>query len=293
MRVAIVGGKGGTGKTIIAVNIACILSKRGRTLLVDADVDNPCTLNTVRSISSKLLEERYITRFKPLIDQAKCDLCGKCVQVCPEHALAIIPGVKVMLIETLCAGCGCCILTCDRGAIREEQVREAVVRYYKTELFDILIGELLPGHRRSYIVITKLIEDNRELLDKYDYVVIDSPPGTGAGVFAILRNIDKIVVVTEPTPLGIADFTKLLKLLKEKFSNKKIIVVINKSTLSEELCKKIEDICLKDSLTCIRIPYSRVVIESYVKGTPVLMYDKKDSDVISALNTIVEEIVTD
>ncbi len=291
MKIAVVGGKGGTGKTIIATNLACTFSRRKeKTLIADLDVDNPCVLNTIRCIKTTLVREEQVLRLKPRIDSSKCNLCGRCIQVCPEHALALIPDKGVILIETLCGGCGCCVLVCDQGAIVEDYVPEAVVRYYSTEFFDVLVGELVPGHRRSYVIITKIVEGYRDLFNKYDVVVIDSPPGTGAGVFSILKNSDKVVVVTEPTPVGISDFVKLLKLLEKKFSNKKTIVVINKSTLNEDLTKKIEDMCNRSSLPYVKIPYSETIVYSYVKGIPLMIYEKTDQEVMGVFYSMVEKL---
>ncbi len=288
MKVAVVGGKGGTGKTIIAVNVACALARESKTLLIDADVDNPCALNTMRALKIELIEEHQITKFKPMIDKTKCNNCGECVNVCPEHALVSIPGTGIILVETLCAGCGCCMIVCNQGAIIEQQVPEAVVRYYRTELPDLLVGELLPGHRRSFVVITRLIEDYKELFSRYENVIIDSPPGTGAGVFAILRNSDKVIIVTEPTPLGIADFTKLLKLIKRKFSEKKGIVVINKSTLNRELCYKIREICLENSIEYVELPYSKSIVNCYVMGIPVILHKDVEKEVVESIEHLVK-----
>ena len=291
MKIAVVGGKGGTGKTIIATNLACTFSRRKeKTLIADLDVDNPCVLNTIKCIKTTLVREEQVLRLKPRIDSSKCNLCGRCIQVCPEHALALIPDKGVILIETLCGGCGCCVLVCDQGAIVENYVPEAIVRYYSTEFFDVLVGELVPGHRRSYVIITKIVEGYRDFFNKYDVVVIDSPPGTGAGVFSILKNSDKVVVVTEPTPVGISDFVKLLKLLEKKFNNKKTIVVINKSTLNESLTKKIEDMCNRNSLPYVKIPYSETIVYSYVKGIPLTIYEKTDREVMEVFYSIVEKL---
>ncbi len=287
--IAVAGGKGGVGKTLIATNIAVLLSERGKTLLVDADVDNPCVLPSIRGLDPKIEKIEEVTRFRPLILQEKCDLCGKCVEACPEHALVLIPGQRLIHIDSLCAGCSVCKLVCEKEAIKEDTVIEGYIKYGKTTKdynIDLIIGELKPGERRSYVIMSKLLEGHRELFSKYDNVIIDSPPGTGAGVFSVLRNSEKYIIVTEPTRLGIADLKKILQLIEEKFGNRKVVIVVNKANLSPEGVEEIRKLCSR--YTVFEIPYSREIAEYYARGETVV---DKVRDVRKIFEKIVEELL--
>ncbi len=271
--IAVAGGKGGVGKTIIAVNVALLLSKIGKTIIIDADADNPCVRNTVKSLNVNVVKIEEIFRFKPRIIQEKCDLCKKCVEVCPEHALVHIPEPinKIMLIDTLCAGCSCCKLVCDRDAILEDKVVEGYVRICKIDNIDLIEGELKPGEKRSYIVMTKILEDYRNLYKKYDYAIIDAPPGTGAGVYSILKNSNIHIIVTEATKLGFNDFMKIMKLIQEKVKSDRLIVVINKYNLNIEISNQIEEYSRKFTEFIVKIPYSDNIARYYMIGKPVVL----------------------
>ncbi len=283
--IAVAGGKGGVGKTLITINIAYLLAEKGKVMIIDADVDNPCVVPSVRGRNVNIYKTVEVTRFRPRIVQDKCNLCGKCVEACPEHALALIPNKQVIFIESLCAGCGVCKLVCDQGAIAEDQVVEGYIKYGKVDNIDLIIGELKPGERRSYVIMARLLEGHRDQLKNYDYVIIDSPPGTGAGVFSVLKNSEKYILVTEPTKLGISDLKKILLLVNEKFLNKKYIVVVNKADLSPEGTRTIHELC--KGHVVVEIPYSRVIAEAYAKGVPVVLVD---NEIRKKFEEIVKEV---
>ncbi len=271
MIIAVAGGKGGVGKTIIAVNIALLLQDRGRVLLIDADADNPCVEPTLRDAGVRINEIEEVHRFRPRVLEDKCDLCGRCVQVCPEHAIILIPSQRLMIIDTLCAGCGCCSIVCDRKAIVEDRVVEGYIKRGNVFKIDLLISELKPGEKRSYVVTTKMMETYRKNFNNYDYVIIDSPPGTGAGVFSILKNSDVHVIVTEASQLGLADFRKIMKLKEEKLPHKKSIVVINKYDLNMEVTGEIERYCSERGIPIVKIPYSDNIAKLYMAGRPIVL----------------------
>jgi len=271
MIIAVAGGKGGVGKTIIAVNIALLLRDRGRVMLVDADADNPCVEPTLRSVGVTIENVEEVHRYRPKILEDKCDLCGRCVEVCPEHAIIIIPGQRIMIVDTLCAGCGCCSIVCDRKAVQEEKVLEGYIKRGRAANMDLLISELKPGEKRSYVVMTKMMETYRGELKRYDYVIVDSPPGTGAGVFSILKNSDVHIIVTEASRLGLADFRKIMKLKEEKLPQKKTIVIVNKYDLNLEVTDEIERYCRERNIPVVKIPYSDNIARLYMTGRPVVL----------------------
>ncbi|WFO75024.1 P-loop NTPase [Desulfurococcaceae archaeon MEX13E-LK6-19] len=282
--IVVAGGKGGVGKTFIAVNLAYALYNKGsRVLLVDADVENPSVLTIVKA---KITNTIVSKSFRPVINYSVCDGCGICVNYCPEHALVLLPGKKLVFYETLCGGCSVCKLVCPQNAIDEGERREGVFKYGIVDKgFDVIVGELEPGNRRSIVLITKLIEEHKKRFNNYDYVVIDSPPGTGAGLYSILRYATHIVAVTEPTPLGISDLTKFLKLIEAYKENTKTIIVVNKYGLSAKAYKTLEEIITQKRLPYIRIPYTKLVQESYTAGQPLILYNP-DPNIISKIEEL-------
>lgn len=253
--ITVAGGKGGVGKTLIATGIAISLSKKYKVLLVDSDVDNPCVESTL-GIECRVTQE--ITMFKPIFNVDKCDFCGKCVENCPEHAITIIPNLrKIIWLETLCSGCGICKLICPiENAILNDERKLAYVKEGVLNNLHIVVCELIPGVRPGYTTIVKFMNSIRNRFEDYDYVIIDSPPGTGSGVFALTRIANIIVAVTEPTKLGINDYEKFMKLIQKSCKNfEKIITVVNKFNLSTNLTNEIEKLCNKYGSILIKIPY--------------------------------------
>ncbi len=267
--VAVAGGKGGTGKTFVAANIAYLLGNRSiETLLVDADVENP----SIQSILGIHIDRIVpVKRFKPIIDQGRCNGCGLCVEKCPEHALTLLPNNKLLFIESLCAGCGVCRLICPFNAIKYGEVVEGVFKYGRAgNGIDVVIGELVPGNRRSIVLVTKLIEEHRELFKKYSYVIIDSPPGSGGALYPIIKYSSHIIAVTEPTPLGVHDLRKFLTLMdKYGDDNKHLLVVINKYGLPSRSYSELEEIIRERDLPYVKVPYSDLVPKTYILGKPL------------------------
>ena len=126
--ITVAGGKGGTGKTTVAVNLSYLLSKRGKTILVDADVENPCVPATIagRIVVNRIVE---VKGFKPVFDYGKCVKCGLCVEKCPEHSLTMLPSGRIIYFETLCSGCSSCMLVCPANAISEGYRLEGLFRF--------------------------------------------------------------------------------------------------------------------------------------------------------------------
>ena len=285
--IAVTGGKGGTGKTLLAVNLAFILNEVGRTLLVDADVDNPCSRSFIKS---KPTSREVVKEFRPKIDEKKCKLCGLCVKNCHQHALLIIPEKKVVLMPELCEGCGVCKLICPFEAIGDSWIEAGYIEEHESDgKVNAVIGELKPTTRRTPVMILKTLRHAEKRMRGYDYVVVDSPPGTGSGVYAILMFADFVITVTEPTRLGLTDLGKLLKLY-EKAENKKMFAVINKVGLRGEMRVEVEDALRKAGITFWHIPYDISVVKSYVDGE-ILVGAQPESPAAKAIRSIAEEII--
>ena len=285
--IAIAGGKGGTGKTFIAVNITYIIGNENeKILLIDADVENPSVPSVINISFTKIIESKS---FKPVINEKKCNKCGLCVKNCPEHALTLLPTGKLLYLDTLCASCGVCQLICPTGAIGSGEKVEGLFKYgVLNDNIDIIVGELIPGNRRSAALIVRLIENHKDLFKKYKYIIVDSPPGSGVGLYSILKYATHIVAVTEPTPLGVNDLKKFLTLIdKYEWYNKKVLVVINKYGIPSNSYSDLEQIIKERGLLYVKIPYSKLVLKTYLLREPfVKLYSQ--TEVAEGLRRIVD-----
>lgn len=210
--IAITGGKGGTGKTTVAVNLTVALNSKGkRIMLVDTDVDSPTT-GIVLGVESKPVEKVKI--FTPKIVEEKCTKCGKCVEACRAHALFQIAEKFPIFFEQLCSGCEACILACPHEAIAIGEKTVGVIHQSSNNEVTLIGGELIPNEARSAQVVTatKNFSLKKTTNENFDIMVIDTPPGTHCNVVQSLRYADLAIAVTEPTPLGIYNLDLILQL---------------------------------------------------------------------------------
>ncbi len=283
--VAVMGGKGGVGKTFIALNTARILGEEGRTLLIDADVDNPCATHFLRT---ELVWRESVESFVPVIDRSRCIECLNCVNHCPEKALFHVPSKGVNLIPDLCNGCGVCKIVCPVNAVGEGRKVEGWIEFYKGTALDLLVGKLEVGSRREAFVIEKLISRASRMWSDYSYVVIDSPPGTSAKLYPIARFSDSIALVTEPTPLGLSDLVKAMNLVEKVRGGSRVVIVVNKSGLNREVEQRILEIARSRGLRVFTIPYRDTVPRS-VAGKRIYV-DTFNDDISQTLRELAREL---
>jgi MinD superfamily P-loop ATPase len=198
MRVVVASGKGGTGKTMVALGLASAAAAAGDgASLVDCDVEEPdCHL--FLGGEGKLVEEVTIPVAR--VVAADCTLCGECARVCTYKALAVLPK-SVMVFDQLCHGCGACAIACPEDAIAELPRRIGEVRRLETGALSLMWGSLDVGEALATPVIRRL----KSLAPKGGMQVIDSPPGTACPVVETVRGADVCILVAEPTPFGLND----------------------------------------------------------------------------------------
>ena len=267
MILAVAGGKGGTGKTVVALNLALTISKitNREVLVVDMDVDNPCTYTIVRA---ERRAGKRVYAFIPSINWNLCKLCGVCAEKCPAHALAIIPGKKLIFFDVLCEGCGTCLYVCPVKAI--ERGEKEIGKVYEATYgkLRLIIGELNPGDRRYHEVMEETLNYSKKFWSNYPHVIIDSPPGTGVGIKMILKEADLTIAVTEPTRLGLHDLKKLYSL--SKAIEKPVHVVVNKAGLMGGLESELTTFLESKNLKFSKIPFDYNLVKSYITGKPIV-----------------------
>jgi len=265
MRVAVTGGKGGTGKSTVATSLAIEFAKTQEVMLVDADVECP---NDHLLLSVKRKRDKSIYQLIPKWDKSKCIKCGKCASVCKQEAIVFVKGKHPVFLPDLCIGCGACIVSCPTGAITKSRKRIGTIYAGSNYDVNLVSGELKLGELASGEVVSEVRERADELF-KSGVMVIDSAAGIGCPVIASLKGTDFVVAVTEPTPSALHDLKRVLY-LAEHFKIPHGIV-INKSTLDKGFRAKIERFAKGKGIPILgEIPYSQDFVKSTIKMKPVI-----------------------
>ncbi|MDD4575714.1 MAG: ATP-binding protein [Bacteroidales bacterium] len=258
MKIAIASGKGGTGKTLISTNLFYTLSQDYKSLcLLDCDAEEP---NDVGFFETQLINEDVVTQKVPVIDESLCTYCGKCHDYCAYNAIFIIPPSKVIkVIEDLCHGCGACTVACEFGAITEKDVVLGNVNKYVAKQ----VGDLIETRVKVGVYSpVKVIKAGIKATEKYDFVILDAPPGTSCPFIHTVAAADFVVLITEPTPFGLSDLKQSVETLKTM--DKKYGVIINRAGLGDrDIYKYLEE---EQIPLLMEIPFEKEIALIYSTG---------------------------
>ncbi len=252
MIISIASGKGGTGKTTIACNMAVSIGHDVQ--LLDCDVEEPNAHLFLHPIIDNI---KTITTPVPIVDEEKCDLCGKCVEICQFKAIVIL-GDTILPFHDLCHSCGGCELVCPVKAITETGRELGEIEEGHLDGLQFVHGRLRIGEAMSPPLIKKV----RTYCDADKLAIIDAPPGTSCPVIAAMKGTDFVLLVTEPTPFGLYD-------LKLAVGAVKILgipcgLVINRSDIGDD---KVMEYAKETGIPVLmEIPFERKIAEAYSRG---------------------------
>ncbi len=256
MIISIASGKGGTGKTTVAVALAKSFLQRIQ--LLDCDVEEP---NTHIFIKPKIDCKVAANVLVPTIAMDKCTLCGKCADICAFNALAITNN-KTLVFAELCHSCGACQYLCPQQAISEIAKEIGTISIGQKEHIHFVQGKLNIGE----VVAIPVIKSVKQNMLPDQLTIIDAPPGTSCPMIEAVKDSNFCILVTEPTPFGLYDLRLAVKVSIKL--NIPCGVIINRSDSKDEI---IESYCQQNSIPILlKIPFKRAIATAYSEGVNIV-----------------------
>ena len=267
MKIAVVSGKGGSGKTGVT---ASFVSLSDKVIAVDCDVD---ASNLPLVFPHKIEKEQtFVSGNHVDVDTDKCIGCGTCADKCSFGAITIRNG-KAEVNPLLCEGCSVCEYVCPVGAMKLEEDANSVI-YKSSFAHGIMIhGNLKPGDDNSGLMISKLRDfaDAEMAVSKIDTQILDGPPGIGCPVLSTMTGMDKVVIVSEPTLSGLSDLKRIYQVAVSFCKN--IFVIINKCDVNLKNRDEIKNFCNAMHLPVVaEIPFNRIMVDAQLNCISIVEY---------------------
>jgi len=302
--IGVTGGKGGTGKSMVAVNVATLISREADLVLADLDAEGA---NDHILLGASLENEEPVKIMLPFIRYKDCIKCSACANVCDTGAIMMTREKLPMILPRLCDGCRSCLFVCPTNAILEGQ---RIVGYtYQTKVpargggsgsgdedrgegeatFTLVTGVLREGEEHTPPVV--IAAKRRAANLAKDLLMVDTGAGTANHVAIALSGSRLAMAVTEPTPLGLHDLELILRVLEEL--GVEAWVIVNRWGIgsSDAIAGRIDEVARSHRATVkARIPYSRDVVDAYVKGVPIVSA-MPDHEVTRIFSSLVRELL--
>lgn len=263
IRLAVISGKGGTGKTMITAALSRLLG--GTMVLADCDVD---AANLELLLSPRLLQtDPFMGMKNAVIDQATCVLCGECEVRCRFDAVEWRKGTY-HISPLRCEGCAVCTQVCPVSAISMQPRQTGEILYSETRRGHLVHARMVPGAGNSGLLVHAVKKTALERDGSCDLFLIDGPPGTGCPLISTISGVDAVLVVTEPSVSGLHDLQRVVTVCRQ--FRPRILVAINRFDLDLEKTGEIEVWCRREDIPLIgKIPFDPAVIASVREGIPV------------------------
>ncbi len=267
MEIAIISGKGGTGKSSVSAAFATLGKKL---VLADCDVD---AANLFLLFKPEIeQEEIFISGQAAYIDKDKCTNCGVCIDYCRFDAITEADG-EVLISETACDGCELCMRVCPEEAIYMEEENRSRLYSGNFRNGKMVYGRLAPGEENSGKLVDKVRDRAKRMAEanELDIIIIDGPPGIGCAVLSSVTGVDKVVIVTEPTQSGLHDLKRSMEMVRSFGISMQVI--INKFDLNVAVADEIGDFCREEGVpVTARVPFEPRMVDAMVNCQSIIEY---------------------
>ena len=286
MEIAVISGKGGTGKSSISAAFATL---DGKVVLADCDVD---AANLYLLFNPSHEEESvYIAGHKAFIDYDTCTDCGICKDYCRFDAISSLNG-KIVISEISCDGCFLCSRICPEKAIT--MIRNDKSRMYSGSFRNgkMVYGRLAPGEENSGKLVNLVREKSKQIAEENNLktIILDGPPGIGCAVISTITGVDKVIIVTEPTISGLSDMKRTIEIVKR--FNLPAYVIINKSDLNPSVSEQISEWCSHNGISvAVKLPFEKDVIKAMVESKSITEFNP-DLEISKKIKSIWNKITS-
>ncbi len=258
MKIAIASGKGGTGKTTLSTNLATFLAEKHKVVLADLDVEEP---NSGLFIRGNLVHSEDKYKKIPVWEEDKCTLCGICQKVCNFHAVIQL-GPQIMVFPELCHGCYACSELCPTNSLPMVSKKMGELKEFKKGNLSFVESRLIIGEEQAVPLIAQTQKYIEHKFFEETIKIFDSPPGTSCPVIEVIKEVDFVILITEPTPFGFHDLKLAIDTVKKL--EKDFGVVINRFGVGNN---EVVDYCEKENIPILaKIPNKREIAELYSNG---------------------------
>ena len=277
MKIAVLSGKGGTGKTLVSVNLAAAAKEA---VYIDCDVEEP---NGYLFFKPEMIESEKVSIKLPYVDEKRCTGCRKCVDFCKFNALAYI-GTKLYVFDEVCHSCGGCVLLCPEKALSERNKVIGEVQKGVSENVTVITGILNTGEASGIPIIKKLLDDKNE---GKDLTFIDCPPGSACIVMESIKDADYCILVAEPSLFGVHNLAMVYDLIK--LFKKPHGVVLNKCLNGENPSEKF---CIEKGIKILgKLPFDNELGTLNSNALISVRGSEKYRDVFSSLlQTVTKDV---
>jgi MinD superfamily P-loop ATPase len=277
MKVAVLSGKGGTGKTFISVNLAAVIEK---SVYVDCDVEEP---NGHLFLKPQDQSSKDISVKIPVVNQQLCTGCRKCVEFCKFNSLAYVKD-KLIVFNEVCHSCGGCALFCPEKALSEKERVIGTIQKGVSDNVTVLTGILNPGEASGVPIIKELLDDDSV---NDDLIIIDCPPGSSCVVMESIKDVDYCILVAEPTIFGVHNLNMVYELVN--LFEKPFGVVLNKCLDSNNPA---EEFCVNNGIQILeKIPFNIELGKLNSNGLIAARESKNYREMfLSLINNITKEV---
>ncbi len=258
MKVAIASGKGGTGKTTLSTNLAAYMAETAAVVLTDLDVEEP---NSGLFIQGALHHAEAKHKMIPAWVAESCSLCGQCQEVCNFNAILKM-GDRIMVFPELCHGCYACSELCPTASLPMQAREMGELSHYRAKALDFVESRLIIGEEQAVPLIKQTIDYVDENFPPDTINIFDAPPGTSCPVIEATKQMDLVILVTEPTPFGLHDLKLAVATMRQL--GREFGVVINRHGIGDQ---QVEYYCAAEEIALLAvIPNSRHIAETYAAG---------------------------